>query len=63
VEVVCEPKPQFAPPLEAYRVRKVCNNIAVPQLVPLAYEAGTPPQRKYELVSPAPQTSPAAASD
>ncbi len=57
VEVLCEPKTNFAPPLEAYRVRKVCNDVAVPGLQPVSYEAGTPPQRRYRLLSKEQQAS------
>lgn len=48
-EVACEFKESLQPPIEAYRVRKVCNDVAVPVLAPLHYEAGTPPERRYQL--------------
>jgi len=48
-EVTCEFKETLEPPIEAYRVHKVCNDVAVPVLAPLHYEAGTPPERRYQL--------------
>ena len=49
VRVTCESKTN--PPIETYHVQKVCNNITVPALVPIHFEAGTPPSRKFELRS------------
>lgn len=49
VEVACELKMDWKPPVEAYHLRKTCNEVAVPALVPINYEAGTPPQRRYQL--------------
>jgi hypothetical protein len=49
VEVTCEPKPQWTPPIEVYRVRKICNNVNVPPLATTHYEAGTPPERRFKL--------------
>ena len=49
VEVVCEPRAHWKPPLESYRVRKVCNDVKVPPLTPLHYQAGTPPERRYQV--------------
>ena len=49
VEVVCELKMPFRPPIETYRIRKVCNDVKVPALVPVHYQAGTPPERRYRL--------------
>jgi len=54
VEVTCEFKPDFTPPVEVYRVQKVCNNVTVPALAPVKYEAGTPPERKFQLLSSPP---------
>ncbi len=48
-EVTCELKAGWKPPIEVYHVRKVCNGVAVPALLPIDYEAGTPPQRKFQL--------------
>jgi hypothetical protein len=49
VEVTCEAKPQWQPPLEAFRVRKVCNEVAVPAVDTVHYQAGTPPERRFQL--------------
>jgi len=48
-EVHCESKEVWGPPLEVYHVRKVCNDISVPALVPVNFLAGTPPQRGFRL--------------
>ncbi len=49
VEVTCESKANWQPPIEGYRIRKICNEVAVPALLPVFYEAGTPPARKFQL--------------
>jgi len=49
VEVRCEAKPDWSPPLEVYRIRKVCNDVVVPGLAPVHFEAGTPPERRFVL--------------
>jgi hypothetical protein len=49
VEVTCELKMQWEPPIETYRIRKVCNDVAVSALVSTHYEAGTPPERGFRL--------------
>ena len=54
VEVTCEAKPDWTPPIEAYRVRKVCSNVNVPRLLPIHFEAGTPPERRFQLSNPPP---------
>jgi len=57
VEVTCEPKGGWKPPLEIYRVKKVCDNVTVPRLAPVHFQAGTPPERGYRVVtSPGPKT-------
>lgn len=61
VEVTCEFTTSWTPPIESYRVRKVCDNVTVPALVPLHYQAGTPPERRFLLRNPS-LTSPAPAS-
>ena len=48
-EVRCEPVLDQRPPREEYHVRKVCNDVSVPALVPVDFQAGTPPQRGYRL--------------
>ena len=49
VNVICEYKTAWKPPVETYRVHKVCNEVKVPPLLPLHYQAGTPPERRYKL--------------
>jgi hypothetical protein len=49
VEVACEFKPGRTPPIEVYHVHKVCNDVTVPALVAVHYEAGTPPERGFRL--------------
>jgi hypothetical protein len=52
VQVTCELNTELKRPIELYRIQKVCDKVAVPSLLPLSYEAGTPPPRRYRLVSP-----------
>ncbi|MDP2239386.1 MAG: hypothetical protein Q8K18_04380 [Burkholderiales bacterium] len=49
VEVTCESRTDWKPPLEAFHVRKVCDGVAVPALDMVHYEAGTPPERRFKL--------------
>jgi len=49
VEVTCEFRAQWQPPVEAYSIRKVCNDVTVPALVSTHFEAGTPPERGFRL--------------
>ena len=49
VEVTCQPKGDWTPPIEVYRVKKTCDAVSVPKLISTHYEAGTPPERKYLL--------------
>ena len=50
VQVTCELKKGWRPPVEAFQVQKVCNEVGkVPALAPVHYEAGTPPERKFML--------------
>lgn len=49
VEVTCEFRARWTPPVEAFRVRKVCNDVAVPALLPIHYLAGTPPERRFRM--------------
>lgn len=58
VEVSCDYKGDWIPPLETYRIRKTCNNVAVPPLKTERYVAGTPPERVFQLSSPAPAAKP-----
>jgi SAM-dependent methyltransferase len=48
-EVSCEARGGWTPPLEVYHVRKVCDDVSVPALVPVDFVAGTPPQRGFRL--------------
>jgi SAM-dependent methyltransferase len=50
-EVRCEARPDRRPQQEVYQVHKVCNQVSVPALVPVDYQAGTPPQRGFRLES------------
>jgi hypothetical protein len=49
VEVACEAKTAWKPPIEAYSVRKVCSDIKVPKLTLMGFEAGTPPVRRFRI--------------
>jgi hypothetical protein len=51
VEVACESKEGWTLPLEVYHVRKVCENVTVPRLAPVHFQAGTPPERGFRLQS------------
>ena len=50
-EVTCEAKPTWTPPTEAFRIRKTCDDVSVPPLKLIHYQAGTPPERRYQLES------------
>ena len=54
VEVTCEFKPDWTPPIETYRVRKLCANVTVPPLALEHFASGTPPERRFRLVYDAP---------
>ena len=51
VEVACESRTEGGRPIELYRIRKTCNQVAVPALELVRYEAGTPPVRRFKLVT------------
>ncbi|MDP2396782.1 MAG: hypothetical protein Q8M53_00315 [Burkholderiales bacterium] len=53
VEVVCQSKSGWVPPIQTFRVRKVCNETAVPALERIQYISGTPPQRIFRSPAPA----------
>jgi hypothetical protein len=57
VKVTCELKLDWKPPVEVYQVQKICDNVSVPALVPTNFAAGTPPERRFRLASPAPVLS------
>jgi len=54
VAVTCELRTEKQLPTEVYRMRKVCNDVAVPELSTVHYEAGTPPERRFTLDRPTP---------
>lgn len=56
VQVTCELRPRWTPPIEVYHVKKVCENNVVPSLSPVHFAAGTPPERRF-LLSPQHATS------
>jgi hypothetical protein len=51
VHVTCELKADWQPPVEVFRIHKVCNDVTVPALVLIKYEAGTPPERRFQLTN------------
>lgn len=51
VEVSCEPKAGWTPPIEAFRLTKVCAKVRVPALALLEYSANTPPDRRYRWLT------------
>jgi hypothetical protein len=59
VQVTCELRPRWTPPIEVYQVKKVCENTVVPRLSPVHFAAGTPPERRFLLSTPATPDSPA----
>lgn len=48
VEVTCEFRADWKPQIEAYRVHKLCNETTVPALQLTFFEAGTPPERRFQ---------------
>ena len=54
VEVTCELKADRVPPIEVYRIHKVCNNVTVPALTLIHFTAGTPPERRFQVGNPSP---------
>ena len=49
VEVSCNLKTDWIPPIETYRVRKICDDVKVPALTANRFLAGTPPERGFKL--------------
>jgi hypothetical protein len=49
-QVTCESKPRWQPPVESFRVVKTCDDVRVPPLEPVHYQAGTPPERRFKLL-------------
>lgn len=56
-EVTCEPRAEWQPTIEAFRIRKTCEDVQVPALSLVRYQAGTPPERRYELRPQASQSA------
>jgi hypothetical protein len=51
VTATCEAKPDMSPPSEVYAIRKTCEDVSVPPLTLVHFEAGTPPERHFELMT------------
>lgn len=49
VDVTCESRAEWQPPIEAFHIRKTCNDVKVPALVLINFTAGTPPERRFQL--------------
>jgi len=58
VSVTCELRTGWRPNIEVYHVRKTCDQVSVPPLTPVHFQAGTPPERRYQAKTAA--QSPAA---
>jgi hypothetical protein len=48
-QVTCDSKSAWDQPTELIHVRKVCDEVAVPRLHPVHFEAGNPPGRKFQV--------------
>ncbi len=49
VQVSCELRSEWEPPIEVYRIQKTCTPNVVPALTRTHYVAGTPPERRFNL--------------
>ena len=49
VQVTCESKSGWDPPTEQINIRKVCSDVSVPPMKLLKYQAGNPPNRRFQL--------------
>jgi SAM-dependent methyltransferase len=49
VQVSCELRLEWKPPIEVYRVQKTCGDVSVPALLPLHFAPGIPPERRFAL--------------
>lgn len=49
VKVSCESRSDWHTPTELIHVRKVCDEVSLPALLPVHYEAGNPPERWFRL--------------
>lgn len=54
-QVTCETRPDWDAPTELIRVKKLCDDVSIPPLRRLHFEAGNPPERHFQLTSPLPQ--------
>lgn len=59
-EVACEFKTDWRPPIESYRIKKICEDVRVPALKLEHFQAGTPPERRFQLVDGPESGAPAA---
>ena len=58
VQVSCDHRTTWIPPVEVYSIRKTCSYVSVPALTPMHYEAGTPPERRFRVARPVPAPQP-----
>ncbi|MDP2603948.1 MAG: class I SAM-dependent methyltransferase [Deltaproteobacteria bacterium] len=49
VQVTCESKSDWKRPTELINIRKVCSDTSVPRMKLVEYEAGYPPDRRFQL--------------
>ena len=49
VQVSCESKSAWDPPTEQINIRKVCSDVSVPRMKLVKFEAGNPPNRRFQL--------------
>lgn len=61
VQVTCQLRADWRPPVEVYRIQKVCDNVTVPALTPTHFESGTPPERGFKISVPQQEKPPSAA--
>lgn len=57
VQVACQFRSDWTPPIEVYHVRKTCDQVKVPALETIHFEAGTPPERRFRLIDDPPGAS------
>ena len=57
-ETSCEVDTRSTTPIERYRIKKTCGDIAVPALESTHFIAGTPPARQFQLIEPAAAPAP-----
>jgi len=49
VQVTCESKGTWEPPTEQISIRKVCSDVSVARMKLLKFQAGNPPNRRFQL--------------